>query len=35
MEDLFEFLLEVGVFISALGVAYVTILFYVVLSGGA
>ncbi len=35
MEDLFEFLLEVGLLISVIGLAYIGILFYVVLTGGA
>lgn len=35
MEDLFEFLLEVGLLISAIGLTYIGILFYIVLTGGA
>jgi hypothetical protein len=35
MGDLFEFLLEVGLFISAIALTYIGILFYVVLTGGA
>ena len=35
MENLFEFLLEVGLLISAIVLTYIGILFYVVLTGGA
>jgi hypothetical protein len=34
-EALFEFLLEVGLLISAIVLAYIGIVFYVVLTGGA